>query len=134
MIMQLIRSLLFMRHLSVHLSLVLRANSVNGVIPALLAGNSVILKHSPQTPLCGEIFDQCLKEAGLPAGVFQSVVLDDAQSESVVKHPRISFVNFTGSVAIGKKVQLAAASSGKFMGAGMELGGKDPAYVLADCD
>ncbi|RUS20057.1 aldehyde dehydrogenase [Endogone sp. FLAS-F59071] len=119
---------------------------VNGVVPALLAGNTVVLKHSPQTPLCAEIFATAFREAGLPDDVLQVVHVTDEGSEYIVKHPSIAFVNFTGSVAIGKKIH--AAASCKLIGepesevagvllkynTGMELGGKDPAYVLFDCD
>ena len=106
--------------------------SVNSVVPAILAGNSVILKHSAQTPLCSERFAEAYREAGLPEGVFQFLHLSHADVEKVIGDPRIGFVAFTGSVAGGHAVQSAA--SRRFISAGLELGGKDPAYVRADCD
>ncbi|MFN0040255.1 MAG: aldehyde dehydrogenase family protein [Burkholderiales bacterium] len=106
--------------------------SVNSVVPAILAGNAVILKHSNQTPLCAERFAECFKEAGLPDGVFQYLHCTHEQSASMIASPQIDFVCFTGSVEGGHAVQKAA--SARFIGAGLELGGKDPAYVRADAD
>jgi acyl-CoA reductase-like NAD-dependent aldehyde dehydrogenase len=106
--------------------------AVNAVIPALIAGNAVILKHSPQTPLCSERFGEALTAAGLPADVFQFLHLSDAATERLVAAPEVDFVAFTGSVAVGHLVQHAAAN--RFVGVGLELGGKDPAYVRADAD
>ncbi len=104
--------------------------AVNSVVPAIMAGNAVILKHSSQTPLCGERFAQCFEEAGLPDGVFQVLHLDHASTERAIKDPRIDFVAFTGSVMGGHSIQQAASS--RFVGTGLELGGKDPAYVRPD--
>ena len=104
--------------------------SVNGIIPALLAGNAVVLKHSSQTPLCADRFAEAFKAAGLPEGVFQHLDLSHADSEALMADPRVNAVNFTGSVKGGLAVQKAI--SGKFIAAGLELGGKDPAYVRAD--
>ncbi|MDH3671001.1 MAG: aldehyde dehydrogenase family protein [Gammaproteobacteria bacterium] len=104
--------------------------AVNSVVPAIMAGNAVILKHSSQTPLCGERFAQCFNEAGLPEGVFQVLHLDHASTEQAIKDPRIDFVAFTGSVGGGHSIQQAASS--RFVGTGLELGGKDPAYVRSD--
>jgi acyl-CoA reductase-like NAD-dependent aldehyde dehydrogenase len=106
--------------------------SVNAVIPALMAGNVVVLKHSHQTPLCAERYAAALREAGLPDGVFQHLHLSHADTERTVRDPRVGFVCFTGSVAGGHTVQRALAD--RFVGAGLELGGKDPAYVRADAD
>jgi acyl-CoA reductase-like NAD-dependent aldehyde dehydrogenase len=106
--------------------------SVNAVIPALLAGNSVVLKMAAQTPLVAERYAEAFKAAGLPAGVFQFLHLDHAQVARVIGDPRIAFVAFTGSVPGGRAVQQAAAK--RFIGTGLELGGKDPAYVRADAD
>src|SRR6185295_15907018 len=104
--------------------------SVNGVVPALMAGNAVVLKHSAQTPLCAERFQQAFDAAGLPKGLFQHLVLSHDDVAKVIAAPETAYVNFTGSVAGGHAVQQAAL--GKFMGLGLELGGKDPAYVRAD--
>lgn len=106
--------------------------SVNGVVPALMAGNAVILKHSAQTPLCAEGFAKAFEEAGLPKGLFQVLVLTHEDTAKVIAAPEVAYVNFTGSVAGGHAVQQAAL--GKFMGLGLELGGKDPAYVRADAN
>lgn len=104
--------------------------SVNAIMPALLAGNAVVLKHSAQTPLCAERLQQAFSEAGLPNGVFQYLHLSHSDTEQVIQSPEINFVAFTGSVAGGEMVERAAA--GRFIGAGLELGGKDPAYVRKD--
>jgi acyl-CoA reductase-like NAD-dependent aldehyde dehydrogenase len=106
--------------------------AVNSVIPALMAGNAVILKHSAQTPLCAERFAECFAEAGLPEGLFQVLHLTHADTERVVGDARIGFVAFTGSVNGGRAVQSAAAE--RFIGVGLELGGNDPAYVRADAN
>ena len=106
--------------------------SVNAIVPALLAGNGVVLKHSAQTPLCAERLQQAFDEAGLPAGVFQHLHLDHADTEAIIRSPLVDFVAFTGSVPGGEMVERAAA--GRFIGVGLELGGKDPAYVRRDAD
>ncbi len=104
--------------------------AVNSVVPALLAGNAVILRPSAQTPLCGERFAQAFEEAGLPEGVFQVLHCDHAAALRLVGTPGVDHVAFTGSVAVGRAVQRAAAD--RFIGVGLELGGKDPAYVRFD--
>jgi acyl-CoA reductase-like NAD-dependent aldehyde dehydrogenase len=104
--------------------------SVNAVVPALLAGNSVILKMAQQTPLVAERYLEAFDAAGLPKGVFQFLHVDHAQAARIIGDARIDFVAFTGSVAGGHAVQRAAA--GRFIATGLELGGKDPAYVRAD--
>jgi acyl-CoA reductase-like NAD-dependent aldehyde dehydrogenase len=106
--------------------------AINAVMPAILAGNSVILKHSAQTPLCAERLFEAFKTAGLPAGVFQYLHLTHADTEALIKDERIDYVAFTGSVSGGEMVEKAAV--GRFIGVGLELGGKDPAYVREDAD
>ena len=106
--------------------------SVNSVVPALMAGNAVVLKHSHQTPLCAERYAQALAAAGLPEGVFQVLHMSHASTEKLIQDSRIDYVAFTGSVPGGHSIQQSLA--GRFIGAGMELGGKDPAYVRADAD
>jgi acyl-CoA reductase-like NAD-dependent aldehyde dehydrogenase len=106
--------------------------SVNAVVPALLAGNSVILKMAAQTPLVAERYSEAFKAAGLPEGVFQHLYMDHAHVAKVIADPRIAFVAFTGSVPGGHAIQQAAAK--RFIPTGLELGGKDPAYVRADAD
>lgn len=104
--------------------------SVNVVIPAIMAGNSLILKPAAQTPLVGERYAQAFDHAGLPEGVFQVLYLTHDQTERVIRDPRVGFVAFTGSVDGGHAVQRTAAE--RFIGTSLELGGKDPAYVRAD--
>jgi acyl-CoA reductase-like NAD-dependent aldehyde dehydrogenase len=106
--------------------------AVNSVVPALMAGNAVVLKHSAQTPLCAERFGQCLRAAGLPEGIFQTLHLAHADTEHAIRDPRVDFVAFTGSVAGGRAVQKAGAE--RFIGMGLELGGCDPVYVRHDAD
>jgi acyl-CoA reductase-like NAD-dependent aldehyde dehydrogenase len=106
--------------------------AVNSVVPALLAGNAVILKHSAQTPLCAERFADCFAAAGLPPGVFQVLHLEHSDTERVIRDTRVDFVAFTGSVAGGRAVQRVAAE--RFIGVGLELGGCDPVYVRHDAD
>lgn len=104
--------------------------SVNAVVPALLAGNTVILKMAQQTPLVAERYAEAFAATGLPAGVFQYLHVDHDQVARIIADERIAFVAFTGSVAGGRAVQRAAAD--RFIGMGLELGGKDAAYVRAD--
>ncbi|MGF7005619.1 aldehyde dehydrogenase family protein [Aminobacter sp. BE322] len=104
--------------------------AVNTIVPALIAGSTVILKHAAQTLLVGERFAKAFEAAGLPKYVFQNLVLNHAQTEKLLGSGKIDHVNFTGSVAGGRAIEKAAA--GTFMTLGLELGGKDPAYVLPD--
>ncbi|KAI9322152.1 aldehyde dehydrogenase [Dichotomocladium elegans] len=107
---------------------------VNTVVPALLAGNSVLLKQSPLTPRCADLFVQTLREAGVPASVIQAMHVDDTGADYLVRHPGVQYVSFTGSVAVGKKIRKAIGDEERLIGIGMELGGKDPAYVLPDAN
>lgn len=104
--------------------------SVNVVIPAVMAGNSVILKTAQQTPLVAERYTEAFQEAGLPDGVFQFLHVTHDDAAQIIRDKRISFVAFTGSVAGGHAVQRAVSE--RFIAAGLELGGKDPAYVRPD--
>jgi acyl-CoA reductase-like NAD-dependent aldehyde dehydrogenase len=106
--------------------------AVNSVVPALLAGNAVLLKHSAQTPLAAERFAEALDAAGLPRGVFQVVHASHDDTDKIIRDPRVDFVAFTGSVAGGHAVQRAAAT--RFIGVGLELGGCDPVYVRHDAN
>jgi acyl-CoA reductase-like NAD-dependent aldehyde dehydrogenase len=106
--------------------------AVNAVAPAVLAGNAVIVKHSPRTPLCAEHFARAFAEAGAPEGTVQAIFLDYAATEKLVGDARIDHVLFTGSVLGGHKMQAAAKE--RFLHIGLELGGNDPAYVAPDCD
>ncbi len=105
--------------------------AVNSIIPAMAAGNSVILKHSAQTPLCAEQLYQSAKKT-LPKDVFSYLHLNHEDGLKVVSDKRINFVSFTGSVKAGYDVQRATHT--KFIDMALELGGKDPAYARHDCD
>jgi acyl-CoA reductase-like NAD-dependent aldehyde dehydrogenase len=104
--------------------------AVNAVVPALLAGNTVLLKHSAQTPLVAERFTEAAEAAGFPDGVLQHIHLDHDGVSAVIGDDRTAFVAFTGSVEGGRAVH--RASAGRFIAMGLELGGKDPAYVRPD--
>ncbi len=106
--------------------------AVNSVVPALMAGNSVILKHSEQSPLCAERMVRAADAAGLPSGLFQYLHMGPSHTGRVIADKRVSFVSFTGSVRVGAEIERAAV--GRFMGVGLELGGKDPAYVRPDAN
>ncbi len=106
--------------------------TINTLAPALIAGNTVVLKHASQTLLVGERLAEAFHAAGIPADVFQNVVLDHATTEHLIQSRMFNFVNFTGSVAGGQAMERAAA--GTFTALGLELGGKDPGYVRADAD
>jgi len=106
--------------------------AVNSIIPALMAGNSVVLKHAQSTLLVAERFSQAFDKAGLPEGVFQHLMLSHAQTADIISHKLADMVCFTGSVPGGTSIEADAV--GKFIPVGLELGGKDPAYVRGDCD
>jgi acyl-CoA reductase-like NAD-dependent aldehyde dehydrogenase len=107
-------------------------SAVNSVIPALMAGNAVILKHAAQTLLVGERFQAAFDRAELPRGLFRNLVLDHGQTARIIGSRQVDQVNLTGSVAAGREIEKSAA--GLFLGVGLELGGKDPAYVREDAD
>lgn len=106
--------------------------TINTLVPALIAGNTVVLKHASQTMLVGERLAEAFHAAGVPEDVFQNVVLDHATTEHLIAGRYFNFVNFTGSVAGGAAMERAAA--GTFTPLGLELGGKDPGYVRADAN
>ncbi len=106
--------------------------AINTVAPALIAGNTVILKHATQTLLVGERMAQAFHAAGLPEDVFQNVFLSHDVTNDLIAGNAFDFVNFTGSVGGGQAMERAAA--GTFTGVGTELGGKDPGYVMEDAD
>ncbi|HEV2603478.1 MAG TPA: aldehyde dehydrogenase family protein [Microvirga sp.] len=106
--------------------------AVNTIVPALVAGNAVLLKHASQTILAGERFQAAMDRAGLPAGVFQNLVLSHDQTGRILGARLVDHCNFTGSVSGGRAIERAAA--GTFTSLGLELGGKDPAYVRPDAD
>ena len=106
--------------------------AVNSIVPALMAGNAVVLKHATQTLLVGERFQQAFDAAGLPEGLFTNLVLSHADTAALLSSGGVDQVNFTGSVPGGRQMEQALA--GTFTGIGLELGGKDPAYVRADAN
>jgi acyl-CoA reductase-like NAD-dependent aldehyde dehydrogenase len=106
--------------------------TINTLAPALIAGNTVILKHASQTMLVGERLAEAFHAAGVPMDVFQNGVLDHATTETLLAARSFGFVNFTGSVAGGQAIE--RASAGTFTPLGLELGGKDPGYVRADAN
>lgn len=106
--------------------------AINTVAPALIAGNSVMLKHASQTLLVGERLEKAFLAAGMPEGVFQNVFLDHAVTSELIAARSFGFVNFTGSVGGGQAIERAAA--GTFTGVSTELGGKDPGYVMEDAN
>lgn len=106
--------------------------AVNTIAPALIAGNAVLLKHAAQTILVGERFQMAMDRAGIPEGLFANLVLTHEQTSKLIGSDAVDFVNFTGSVEGGRAIERAAAAT--FTPLGLELGGKDPAYVRADAD
>ena len=106
--------------------------AVNTVVPALIAGNAVFLKHASQTPLVGEHMAEAFHAAGVPSEIFQNVFLSHDTTSALIAEKAFGFVNFTGSVNGGQAIERAAA--GTFTGVGLELGGKDPGYVMDDAD
>lgn len=106
--------------------------AINTVAPALIAGNTVVLKHATQTLLVGERMAKAFQDAGVPEDVFQNVFLDHDTTSALIADGAFDYVNFTGSVGGGKAMERSAA--GTFTGMGLELGGKDPGYVMEDAD
>jgi len=106
--------------------------AINTVAPALIAGNTVILKHATQTLLVGERMVRAFTDAGVPEAVFQNLFLDHETTAALIAAKSFGFVNFTGSVSGGRAIERAAA--GTFTGVGLELGGKDPGYVMEDAN
>lgn len=106
--------------------------AVNTIVPGLMAGNAVILKAASQTILTGDRFQQAFDRAGLPEGLFQHLVLSHEDTERMLASGAVDHVSFTGSVEGGRAIERGAA--GTFTSIGLELGGKDPAYVRADAN
>ena len=106
--------------------------AVNVVVPAVLAGNAVAIKHSSLTPLCGKEFEDAFKFAGAPDGLITSLIMDHQTTEQVIQSGLINHLAFTGSVAGGRRVKNSVG--GQFIETGLELGGKDPAYIREDAN
>jgi len=106
--------------------------AVNSIVPALMAGNAVILKHAPQTLLVGERIAEAMHATGMPEGLFQNLVMTHEDTDRLIASGAFDHISFTGSVRGGREVEKAAA--GTFASLALELGGKDPAYVRADAN
>ena len=106
--------------------------AINTIAPALIAGNAVMLKHASQTPLVGERLAKAFHSVGIPRDIFQNVFLDHDTTSALISDRAFDFINFTGSVSGGVAMEKAAA--GTFTGIGLELGGKDPGYVMEDAN
>ncbi|CAM3384087.1 NAD-dependent succinate-semialdehyde dehydrogenase [Isoptericola cucumis] len=104
--------------------------------PALMAGNTCVLKHDPHVPGCAaaieEVFARVLEQAGAPAGVFGSLPIETPAVADVIRDRRVQAVSFTGSSRGGSAV--ASVAAGEIKPAVLELGGSDPCIVLADAD
>jgi acyl-CoA reductase-like NAD-dependent aldehyde dehydrogenase len=106
--------------------------AVNALVPGLIAGNTVILKHATQTLQVGQRLAEAFHKVGIPEDVFQNVYLDHETTIELIRNRQFDFINFTGSVGGGKKMEQATA--GTFVPVATELGGKDPGYVRADAN
>ncbi len=104
---------------------------INVIVPALLCGNTVLLKHSAKTPLCGRHLAEAFGQLEVP-DLVTDVVITHNQTAQVISDDRVQHVSFTGSVAGGREI--AARTAPRLIDAGLELGGNDPAYVAADAD
>jgi len=104
---------------------------INVIAPALLAGNTVLLKHSARTPLCARALADAFGDLDVP-DLVQDLVLRHDQSTNLIGDRRIAHVAFTGSVEGGREIHRAVGE--RFIDAGLELGGKDPAYIAEDAD
>ena len=108
--------------------------ALNAVLPAILAGNAVVMKHSSQTALVAEHFADCFVKAGLPANVFQVLHMSHETTDRAIRSGLVDQVGFTGSTAGGRMIMAAVAGAPNFPATCLELGGKDPAYVRPDAD
>ena len=106
--------------------------AINTIAPALISGNAVMLKHASQTPLVGERLAKAFHSVGIPRDIFQNVFLDHDTTSALISDRAFDFINFTGSVSGGVAMEKAAA--GTFTSIGLELGGKDPGYVMEDAN
>lgn len=95
--------------------------SINSVLPAIIAGNTILFKPSPQTPLTAERFALALTRAGVPEDIIQVVHLSPSLTSYAVQHPAVDFISFTGSVAGGQAVEKAAVEAKGFKGVALEV-------------
>lgn len=107
----------------------------NALIPAVLAGNAVVIKPSLITALTGQRIAKAFETVGFPDGLVQNLIVSHEDfSNHILREPKVGYVSFTGSNEGGAKVLLEAATHGHFMGVGLELGGKDAMYIAEDAD
>ncbi len=101
-------------------------------VPALMAGNAVLLKHASNVPGCALAIESCFKQAGLPQGLFRSLLVESARVAELIEHPLVKAVTLTGSTPAGKAV--AAKAGAMLKKTVLELGGSDPYLILEDAD
>ena len=106
--------------------------AVNVIIPALLSGNAVLIKHARLTPLCGDAFVEAFRKTRLPRDLVASVHVSHGAIRKLIEARAVDFISFTGSVEGGRQVYREA--SGQLLDMGLELGGKDPALVCEDAN
>ena len=106
--------------------------AVNVVVPALLAGNAVLIKHARLTPLCGDAFVEAFRKTDLPPDLIASIHVTHDTVRKLIEARAVDFISFTGSVEGGRQVYQEASK--QLLDMGLELGGKDPAFVCEDCD
>jgi acyl-CoA reductase-like NAD-dependent aldehyde dehydrogenase len=106
--------------------------AVNVIIPALAAGNAVLIKHARLTPLCGDAFVEAFRKTSLPQDLVASIHVGHAAIRKLIDQRAVDFISFTGSVEGGRQVYQAAST--KLIDMGLELGGKDPALVCEDAN
>ena len=107
--------------------------AVSGIVPAILCGNPVLLKHSPKTAICGDHFEDSFNKTGA-SNVLQNVMLKNKDAHLLYKNNEVGFVGFIGSVDTGVTVLKGLAEESRFINSSFELGGKDAAYVRKDAD
>ncbi len=103
-----------------------------GAVPAIMAGNTVLLKHASNVPECAEAIEKSFRESGFPEGVFQNLLLPVSGVEGIIRDPRVSAITITGSEKAGSAV--AKVSGEEIKKVVLELGGSDPFVVFADAD
>ncbi len=101
-------------------------------VPALMAGNAVLLKHASNVPGCALAIERCFQQAGLPHGLFRTLLVESAHVGPLIEHPLVKAVTLTGSTSAGKAV--AAKAGAVLKKAVLELGGSDPYIILEDAD
>ena len=101
-------------------------------VPALMAGNGIILKHSENTSGCALEIEKTIHNSGFPSGVFRTILVDKSNMKPVIQHSGIAAVTLTGSTRAGRLV--AAQAGEKLKKTVLELGGSDPYLILKDAD